>query len=255
MRADKALVARGLARSRARAVELIRTGRVRLDGRELRRPSEPATDQQELTLAGDQGPALVSRAGEKLRGALLDSQTEVPPGARVLDAGACTGGFTHVLLTQPGPVQRVYAVDVGHGQLAPELRCDPRVVVREGVNLRELSLAHLDGEPVDLLVADVSFISLTLLLKPMLGVLRPQGTALLLVKPQFEVGRARLGKGGVVRSEADRHAAVEAVVAVAAELSWQADWRGDSRLAGRDGNRETFVRLRSEPQGVSRVTP
>lgn len=244
MRADKALVAQGLARSRACAVDLIRSGKVRLEGRTVTRPSDLVAEHQQLILTEQETEPLVSRAGEKLAGALLDSKTTIPAQARVLDAGAGTGGFCQVLLRQTGPVRRLYAIDVGHGQLVPELRRDPRVVVWEGVNLRDLSLDHLEGEAVDLVVADVSFISITLLLAPLLSVLRPDGTALLLVKPQFEVGRRRLGKGGVVRSEADRQAAVAAVVEAAARLGWGSDWQADSRLPGRDGNHEIFVRLR-----------
>ncbi|HSN11136.1 MAG TPA: SAM-dependent methyltransferase, partial [Propionibacteriaceae bacterium] len=155
---------------------------------------------------------------------------------------ACTGGFTQVLLE--AGAERVYAVDVGHDQLAATLRDDPRVVVHEGTNLRDLTLGHVEGEPVDLVVADVSFISLRLLLEPMLGVLRPDGVALLMVKPQFEVGRERLGAGGVVRDEKDRTAAVDGVADAARSLGWTEDWRGVSRLPGPAGNVELFLRLR-----------
>ena len=161
----------------------------------------------------------------------------MPP--RVLDAGASTGGFTQVLLE--AGAERVYAVDVGHDQLVPVLRDDPRVVVRERLNLRDLTLADLEDERVDLVVGDVSFISLKLLLEPLFAVLRPRGEALLLVKPQFEVGRAGLDDRGVVRDEALRERAVAGIVEAAATLGRQPAWQGESGLPGESGNREYFV--------------
>ncbi len=166
----------------------------------------------------------------------------------MLDAGASTGGFTQVLLE--AGAERVYAVDVGHGQLAPQLRTDPRVHVRERLNLRELSLDHLDGEPVGLLVADVSFISLRLLLPSLLPVLRQDGSALLLVKPQFEVGRGGLDDHGVVRDPRLRAQAVAGVVEAAAALGWTLTWQAESSLAGESGNVEYFVQLRRGRTGV-----
>ncbi len=238
MRLDRALVARGLVRSRDRAAELVTDGLVTVDGRVVRKPSTEVPDSARLAAAVD---PYVSRAAHKLAGALDDSAT--PVGRRVLDAGASTGGFTQVLLERGA--ERVYAVDVGHGQLAPEVRADARVTVHEGLNLRDLTTADVDDHPVDLLVADVSFISLRLLVEPLLRVLDVTGTALLMVKPQFEVGRERLGKGGVVRSEDDRAAAVDSVAAAAAVLGWAEDWRGPSRLPGPAGNVEIFLRLRA----------
>lgn len=237
MRLDQALVVRGLARSRSRAAELIADGHVRVDGVQVDKPSSAV--RPDAVIVADPDP-YVSRAAYKLAGALDDSRTVVA--GRVLDAGASTGGFTQVLLERDA--DRVYAVDVGHGQLDPIVRADPRVEVREGLNLRDLTLADVDGRPVDLVVADVSFISLRLLVGPLLSVLGPAGTALLMVKPQFEVGRERLGKGGVVRSERDRTQAVDRVVAAARALGWYEEWRGDSRLPGPAGNVETFLRLR-----------
>ena len=177
---------------------------------------------------------------------VLGNEFEV--GARVLDAGASTGGFTQVCLEAGAAT--VYAVDVGHGQLDPTLRADPRVVVHERTNLRDLSLEHTGGLPVGLVVADVSFISLRLLLPALLGVLEPSGTALLLVKPQFEVGRGGLDGHGVVRDPVQREAAVGQVAADAAALGWPVSWRGDSRLPGEHGNREYFLAL---SQGTVRV--
>ncbi len=237
MRLDQALVGRGLARSRQHASELIRSGRVTVDGVVAAKPSVNVGDEADVDAPVD---AYVGRAAHKLLGALADSHTSVH--GRVLDAGASTGGFTQVLLE--AGAERVYAVDVGHGQLADSLRSDPRVVVHEGTNLRDLTIGLVEDEPVDMVVADVSFISLRLILTPMLGVLRPEGTALLMVKPQFEVGRDRLGAGGVVRDEKDRTAAVDGVADTARELGWTEDWRGVSRLPGPAGNVELFLRLR-----------
>ncbi len=237
MRLDQALVSRGLARSRQHASELIRSGQVTVDGVAAAKPSLPVAESALLNAPYD---TYVGRAAHKLLGALADSGTTV--GGRALDAGASTGGFTQVLLEVGA--ERVYAVDVGHDQLAAALRADPRVVVHEGTNLRDLTLDLVENEPVDVVVADVSFISLRLLIEPMLGVLRPEGVALLMVKPQFEVGRERLGAGGVVRAEQDRIAAVDEVAKAAEVLGWSEDWRGPSRLPGPAGNVEYFLRLR-----------
>jgi len=236
-RLDVALVERGLVRSRSRARELIDAGKVRVAGTQCRKASQPVDGSVAIDVEAD---AWVSRAAHKLLGALDDAEITVPP--RILDAGASTGGFTQVCLARGA--ERVYAIDVGHGQLDPTLRTDPRVVVREGLNLRTLSLDAVEGVPVDLVVADVSFISLTLVVGPLLGVLHPEGVALLLVKPQFEVGRERLGAGGVVRSDADRQAAVLRVVEACGEFGWRAVWQGQSQLPGADGNVEFFVAFR-----------
>ncbi len=237
MRLDQALVARGLTRSRGRAAELIAGGLVTVSGVVVTKAATAVPEDAEVVAAAD---PYVSRAAYKLLGALTDSGTPIPQ--RVLDAGASTGGFTQVLLK--GGAETVYAVDVGHGQLAPELANSPAVVAHEGLNLRDLTLAHVGGVPVDLVVADVSFISLRLLVEPLLAVVHHRGTALLMVKPQFEVGRERLGKGGVVRSEAERTAAVDLVAEDARALGWVEDWRGISRLPGPAGNVEIFLRLR-----------
>lgn len=237
MRLDVALVARGLARSRQHAQELIRDGVVTVDGVDAAKPSLVVTDDSVVEAPFD---GYVGRAAHKLAGALEDSGTTVA--GRVLDAGAATGGFTQVLLE--AGASRVYAVDVGHDQLAPAIRADDRVVVYEGLNIRELTLEHLEGSLVDLVVADLSFISLRLVVGQLVGVLKPGGTALIMVKPQFEVGRRLLGPGGVVWDEADRLATVDGVSAAAAELGWHEDWRGVSRLPGPSGNVEYFLRLR-----------
>ena len=237
-RLDQALLGRGLARSRGQAVELIGAGLVRVDGSVATKPSQLVTADSVVEAVPD---PFVSRAAHKLLVALDESGTPVP--ARVLDAGASTGGFTQVCLFRGAT--RVYAVDVGHGQLAPALRRDPRVVCWEGLHVRDLTLDHVGGRPVDLIVADLSFISLTRLVAPLAGVLAPGGVALLLVKPQFEVGREKLGRGGLVQSEADRRAAVAGVIAAAATVGWTTDWQAPSRTPGGAGAIEHFVRCRS----------
>ena len=208
-----------------------------VNGAPALRPAQPVVSHDAIELSG--GDHYVSRAAHKLVGALTGSGVAIP--ARVLDAGASTGGFTQVLLEAGAEV--VYAVDVGHGQLVAELRSDPRVIVRERLNLRELTLEHTDGEPVDLVVGDVSFISLRLLLAPLFGVLAPTGCALLLVKPQFEVGRGGLDDHGVVRDPVRRARAVADIVDAAAGLGWQVAWQGESELSGESGNVEYFLHL------------
>lgn len=235
-RLDTALVDRGLARSRAAAQAAIAAGAVTVNGQPAAKPSQPVGPSDLLTAQVD---PWVSRAARKLLGALADSGVRVA--GRVLDAGASTGGFTQVCLERGA--ERVYAVDVGHGQLARRLRDDPRVVVWERTNLRDLAMAHVEGTPVDLIVADVSFISLRLLLPALLGVLAPQGSALLLVKPQFEVGRGGLDDRGVVRDAVLREQAVRQVCDAAAGLGRPVVWTGPSRLTGENGNQEFFVQL------------
>lgn len=236
-RLDAELVGRGLVRSRSRAADLITRGRVTVNGRAITKPAYRTLPTDSVEVADDH---YVSRAAHKLIGALdhFDGLT-VP--ARVLDAGASTGGFTQVLLERGAT--RVYAVDVGHDQLAEPIRTDPRVVVHEGTNLRDLTVSQVDDEPVQLVVADVSFISLTLLLAPVLGVLAPDGRALLMVKPQFEVGRGNLDGHGVVRDPELRTRAVDGVVSAAAELGWRCLGREPSPLPGPAGNQEFFVLL------------
>jgi 23S rRNA (cytidine1920-2'-O)/16S rRNA (cytidine1409-2'-O)-methyltransferase len=247
MRLDQALVARRLARSRSHAQGEISAGLVRVNGRVVTRPAKPVTAVDRLDVTTD---PYVSRAAHKVLGALDDVPLAVR--GRVLDAGASTGGFTQVLLERGAEV--VYAVDVGHGQLAPLIRSHPRVVVWERTNLRDLTLDHVGGSPVNLIVADVSFISLTMLIGPLSSVVRADGDLLLLVKPQFEVGRERLGKTGVVRS-ADLHASsLRSVLASAEQRGWHAHHLVRSRLPGPAGNLEFFVHLRTgHPAGPVRV--
>lgn len=248
-RLDVELVQRGLARSRAHAQQLIASGTVRVNGATAAKAAATVAPTDVLDAQPD---GYVSRAAHKLLGALEDlegqqdlagqetsSSSALRVHGRALDAGSSTGGFTQVLLERG--CRTVYAVDVGTKQLAATLRSDPRVVVWEQTNLRDLDLRQVGGEPVDLVVADVSFISLVLLVGRLAAVTRRDGRMLLMVKPQFEVGRELLGKGGVVRSPALHRSAVADVVAAAAAHHWFA-WRVvRSRLPGPAGNVEYFV--------------
>ncbi|MCW2810598.1 MAG: TlyA family methyltransferase [Friedmanniella sp.] len=240
-RLDVELVARGLARSRTHAQRLIAEGQVRVDGAVATRASDAVSATVPVTAISD---PYVSRAAHKLLGALDDLSLSV--GRRCLDAGASTGGFTQVLLERGAA--EVVAVDVGVGQLAPSVRADPRVSVHEHTNLRDLSLpGHLGGVPVDLTVADVSFISLTMLVGPLAAATHADGSMLLMVKPQFEVGRERLGRGGVVRSGRLHAEAVAVVVEAAATHGWRAQGGAPSRVLGPAGNREFFVLFATRP--------
>jgi 23S rRNA (cytidine1920-2'-O)/16S rRNA (cytidine1409-2'-O)-methyltransferase len=182
----------------------------------------------------------VSRGGEKLAGALADLGVD-PAGLACLDLGASTGGFTDCLLR--AGARSVVAVDVGYGQLDLRLRRDPRVVVLERTNARDLRREDVPG-PIDLVTVDLAFISATKVL-PVLPEVAPGADVLVLVKPQFEVGRDRVGKGGVVREDALREAALDAVRGCAEELGYRALGRAESRLPGPRGNREIFLLLRS----------
>ena len=243
IRLDRALVERGLARSRGQAQELIRAGRVTLDGRTALKASDPVGEDALVEARTD---PYVSRGAHKLAGALDDLGLVVR--GRALDAGSSTGGFTQVLLERG--VEQVYAVDVGTEQLAESLRADPRVDVQEQTSARDLTPDNLGGKPVDLVVADLSFISLTKFVETFAEVTAEDGTWLLMVKPQFEVGRAALGAGGVVRDPALHRQAVDDVVAAAAELGWHVQAVVASRLPGPAGNQEFFVHLSRTPCAV-----
>jgi 23S rRNA (cytidine1920-2'-O)/16S rRNA (cytidine1409-2'-O)-methyltransferase len=238
-RLDDRLVADGLAESRSRAQALIRAGRVLVDDTPRDKPGARVADGARLRLRGEER-RFVSRGGDKLSGALSDLRID-PAGRVCLDVGASTGGFTDCLL-QAG-ARRVTAVDVGYGQLASRLRADPRVRVLERTNARGLSPEALP-EAVDLVTVDVSFISARLLL-PRLRQLAPRADLLVLVKPQFEVGRGEVGKGGVVRDDALRASAVAGVRACAEGLGYRFAGEAESRLAGPKGNREVFLWLRA----------
>jgi len=237
-RLDQRLVDAGLAPTRSQAEALIRAGRVLVDDEPVEKPGTRVREDAQLRLRGEVR-RFASRGGEKLFHALAELGLD-PRGRRCLDVGASTGGFTDCLL-QAG-AREVVAVDVGYGQLDPRLRADPRVRVLERTNARGLDAAALAGA-VELVTVDVSFISVRLLL-PRLREVAPGAELLVLVKPNFELGRGEVGKGGVVRDDALRAEAVRAVEAAAAELGYEAAGRAESRLAGPKGNREIFVRLR-----------
>ena len=240
-RLDVALLAVGLARSRTHARRIVEEGRARLDGRPVTKPSHPVPAGAALSVVDvPDGIEYASRAAHKLAGA-LDTLGLSPQGATCLDAGASTGGFTDVLLRRGAA--SVHAVDIGHDQLAAHVREDPRVVVRDGTSVRDLT-EELLGTRVDLVVADLSFISLRTVLEPLAGVVREDGDLLLMVKPQFEVGRRALPKSGVVSDPAERVRAVREVVGTAAEHGLRLEAVGPSSLPGQDGNREYFVHLR-----------
>ena len=232
-RLDQVLVKRGLVATRARAADAIRRGEVRVDGRVESRPAAPVAESAAIVVA-DPASAWVSRAALKLVGA-LDGFALSPAGRECLDVGASTGGFTQVLLERGA--RRVTAIDVGHGQLAEVVACDPRVVAIEGLNARDLAATHLPAPP-DFVVADVSFISLALALPPALDLAAPGATGVFLVKPQFEVGREHVGKGGIVRDEAAAIAAVDRIEALVVAHGWTPIGRAPAAIAGGDGNRE-----------------
>lgn len=215
-----------------------------VDDAPVDKPGTRVRDEARVRVRGEDR-RFVSRGGDKLAGALVDLAID-PKGRFCLDVGASTGGFTDCLL-QAG-ARHVVAVDVGYGQLHERLRRDPRVTVCERTNARTLS-RELCPEPVDLVTADVSFISLRLLL-PRFTEVAPRADWLLLVKPQFEVGREQVGKGGVVRDDAVRAQAVAAVCACAADQGYATTGQADSRLAGPKGNREVFLSLSRRSAGL-----
>ena len=238
VRIDRLLVERGLAASRERARRLVMAGGVLVGERPVTKPGAEVAADAEVRLRGSGSP-YASRGGEKLAGA-LDAFGLAVRDLVALDVGASTGGFTDCLLERGA--RRVIALDVGYGQLAWKLRQDSRVVVIERTNARRLTPAMLPEAP-ELAVVDVSFISLATVLPAIAGVLTPGATIVALVKPQFEVGRGRVGKGGVVRDPALRAEAVASVRAAAARLGLAVKGEAESTLPGPKGNREVFVWL------------
>ena len=242
VRLDQLLVQRALAPSRERAQALILAGAVRVDGEVADRAAAPVSDASAITVAS--GPRFVSRGGDKLDGAFEDFGLAVT-GMVVLDVGSSTGGFTDSVLQRGA--RTVYAIDVGKGQLDWRLRTDARVVSREGVNARE----GFDlPETVDLIVADLSFISLRVALPPSFRHLREGGDIVALVKPQFEAGREAVGRGGIVRDAKARAAAVVAVAEAFTATGAGVVAIAASRLAGREGNREIFIHCRKGDPGM-----
>jgi 23S rRNA (cytidine1920-2'-O)/16S rRNA (cytidine1409-2'-O)-methyltransferase len=242
MRLDTELVRRGLARSREQAADLIAAGRVAVSGQTAAKSATQVGQDAAITIAeAEKAPDYVSRGGHKLAGALAVFTGLTVAGRRCLDAGASTGGFTDVLL-RTGAAQ-VVAVDVGYGQLAWALRTDGRVTVLDRVNVRQLTPEQVTPAP-SLVTADLSFISLSLVLPALVACAAPDADFVLLVKPQFEVGKGKVGAGGVVRDPAQRAAAVMSVAAAASELRLGAAGITASPLPGPSGNVEYFLWLR-----------
>jgi 23S rRNA (cytidine1920-2'-O)/16S rRNA (cytidine1409-2'-O)-methyltransferase len=238
-RLDLLLVERGLAPTREKAQAMILAGLVEVSGRRVEKAGQAVARDAEVSVAGPPHP-YVSRGGVKLAAA-LDRFGIDPSGVVCLDVGASTGGFTDCLL-QRGAA-RVYAVDVGHGQLDAKLRGDPRVVVREKVNARSLSAADVP-EIVGLAVVDVSFISLRRILPAVVGRLKPGGFGVLLVKPQFEAGRREVPRGGVVRSEETRRRVLTEIEAFGRELHLELLGSLESPIRGARGNAEFLLGFR-----------
>ncbi len=239
-RIDRLLVRRGLAETRERAQALIFAGQVFVDGHRVNKPGKCVPEEARIEI---QGPSLryVSRGGVKLEAALRAFELDVA-GFLCLDIGASTGGFTDCLL-QHG-ARCVYAVDVGRGQLDWRLRQDPRVVVREGINARYLKPEDFPVQ-FDLITIDVSFISLTKILPAVVPLLQPSGAILALIKPQFEVGRGEVGKGGIVR-DSEKHRRVIEKIRHFAERALSLRCLGviESPILGSEGNKEFFIHLR-----------
>ena len=242
MRLDAELVRRGLARSREQAADLISAGLVTVAGQSAGKPATQVGTDAAITIKEPRaGQAYASRGGHKLAGALSAFPGLVVAGRRCLDAGASTGGFTDVLLR--AGAAHVLALDVGHGQLAWNLRTDPRVTVLDRINVRSLTAEQV-APPPGLITADLSFISLALVLPALAGCAAPDADFVLLVKPQFEVGKGRVGAGGVVRDPVLRAAAVESVAATALALGLGVQGVVASPLPGPSGNVEYFLWLR-----------
>lgn len=236
-RADTLLAERGLAPSRTAAAATVRAGRVRLgkDGSTVEKPSELLPENAELIV--EEGEEYVSRGGIKLKNALDELSVQVE-GKKCLDVGASTGGFTDCLLQRGA--ETVIAVDVGYGQLDWKLRQDPRVLVMERLNARALGDSYLPFRP-GLITVDVSFISLAMLVPPIIATADQEFDFLGLVKPQFELGKEKVGKGGVVRDAADRRDAIRKVAEAAEKEGLVVRGLASSGLPGPKGNRETFV--------------
>lgn len=233
-RADVVLVERGFFTSRARAQEAIAAGLVTVNGAVVKKPSDTVAEDAVITAV--QPHPYVSRGGVKLAAA-LDFFNIDPQGCVCLDIGASTGGFTEVLLLRDA--KHVYAVDVGHGQLHPKVANDPRVTNLEGTDARSLN-TDLIPEPADLLVSDVSFISLKLVLPAAVTLLKPHAKLAVLVKPQFEAGRHHVKKG-IVRDEAVHRAVCDDISAFIASLGFTVDGIAPSPIEGGDGNREFLL--------------
>jgi 23S rRNA (cytidine1920-2'-O)/16S rRNA (cytidine1409-2'-O)-methyltransferase len=251
MRLDTELVRRGLARSREQAADLIEAGRVAVAGQTAGKAASQVGQDAAIVVEGsERGAEYASRGGRKLEGALAAFPDLLVAGRRCLDAGASTGGFTDVLL-RAGAAQ-VVAVDVGYGQLAWALRTDPRVSVLDRVNVRQLTPEQVAPAP-GLVTADLSFISLVLVLPALAACAAVDADFLLLVKPQFEVGKGKVGAGGVVRDPAQREAAVAAVAEAAQQSGLGVRGIVASPLPGPSGNVEYFLWLRRAAPPLDRA--
>lgn len=237
-RLDHILVARRLARTRSRARDLILRGAVSVDGAIATKAGAPVGENARIAVLASAGGGRVSRGALKLEAA-LDAFGFSPERRVALDVGASTGGFTEVLLERGAAM--VHAVDVGHDQIHERLRSDPRVVVLEGLDARALGPRHLSTS-AGAITIDVSFISVLKLLPAVLALAGPNAWLVALVKPQFEVGRAHVGRGGIVRDEAQRASAVDRVVSwIAAQAGWRVTGVIPSPIAGGSGNREFLL--------------
>ena len=238
-RLDRTLVLRALAQSREQADQLILSGKVQVDGMPVDKPARLVSSDTRIEILGE-GEPYVSRSGRKLEAA-LDVFHINPEGLVAMDVGASTGGFTDCLI-QRG-VRRVYAVDVGYGQLDWRIRQDPRVVALDRQNIRYLPRAAVP-DPIDIVVIDVSFISLALVIPAALPFLRHPALMVALIKPQFEVGRGQVGRGGIVRDDNQRHAVMERIVACARGFGLDSIGVMDSPVQGQKGNREILAAFR-----------
>jgi 23S rRNA (cytidine1920-2'-O)/16S rRNA (cytidine1409-2'-O)-methyltransferase len=240
-RLDKLLVEKGIVQTRERARASIMAGKVTVEGKRIDKPGVQINVEADLKLRGDESP-YVSRGGEKLEGALKTFGID-PKGMVVMDVGASTGGFTDCVL-QKG-ARKVYAVDVGYGQLAWKLRKDPRVVNLERRNIRYLQREEVQNE-IDLILIDTSFISIEKFLPSLLGFLKKGGSILSLIKPQFEVGKGEVGKGGVVRDGALHQKVIERISTFSRALGLKALGVTESPMLGPKGNKEFFIYLKKE---------
>lgn len=238
-RLDDELVRRGLYASRARARDAILRGTVTVAGAPAKKPAQSVTEDDAIVLA-DEAQAYVSRAALKLKHGLA-AFAIMAQGRSALDLGSSTGGFTQVLLEE-GAVH-VTAIDVGHGQMAPQLAADPRVRLIEGLNARDLAAEHLQC-PVDLVVCDVSFISLKLALPRALDLAQSGADLVALVKPQFEAGREAVGKGGLVTDPAEHERVCREIAEFLEGRGWTVRGLEPSPVAGGDGNREFLIAAR-----------
>jgi len=250
-RLDLAVLDRGLAPSRQSARALIMSGKVLVNRKPIDKPGVAVADKDEILVKGDDNP-FASRGGLKLKAALEAFKVRVIDKI-CLDVGASTGGFTDCLL-QHG-ARKVYAVDVGYGQLAWKLRQDPRVTVFERTNIRHLPFEAV-GEPVDLVTIDVSFISLRIVIPAILQFMKANAAVLALIKPQFEVGKGQVGKGGVVRDPRLHQQVLDELTVFFSRIPLSVSGVIDSPVLGPKGNKEFFIFLRRPPadQGISNAS-